>query len=196
MYRSFVKRGLDIILSVIAIPFFVLLLLALGPAIYCEDKGPVFYNSPRLGRRGKVFNMYKLRTMKINAPDIRNKDGSTFSSEDDPRLTRIGRFIRKTSLDEVPQIFNVIKGDMSLIGPRPDLPEFVDNYTDIQRKKLLVRPGITGYNQAYYRNSNNLDDRFKNDVFYSENISFVFDLKIFIKTIRIIAKSENVYRNS
>lgn len=196
MYRSFVKRGLDIILSVIAIPFFVLLLLALGPAIYCEDKGPVFYNSPRLGRGGKVFNMYKLRTMKINAPDIRNKDGSTFSSEDDPRLTRIGRFIRKTSLDEVPQIFNVIKGDMSLIGPRPDLPEFVDNYTDIQRKKLLVRPGITGYNQAYYRNSNNLDDRFQNDVFYSENISFVFDLKIFIKTIRIIAKSENVYRNS
>jgi len=97
--------------------------------------------------------MYKLRSMKMNAPDIRNKDGSTYNAKDDPRLTRIGRFLKQTSIDETPQILNIIKGDMSFIGPRPDLPEHCDLYVGNEARKLEVRPGITGFNQAYYRNA-------------------------------------------
>ena len=128
MYKRFFKIVVDLAIALIALPFWLVVLIIIGPLIYLEDRGPMFYNAPRLGKDGKVFTMYKFRSMKANAPDIRNEDGSTFNSEDDPRLTRIGRFIRKTSLDETPQILNVIKGDMSIIGPRPDLPEHM-NYT-------------------------------------------------------------------
>ena len=116
MYKRFFKRVVDLAIALIALPFWLVVLIIIGPLIYLEDRGPMFYNAPRLGKDGKVFTMYKFRSMKANAPDIRNEDGSTFNSEDDPRLTRIGRFIRKTSLDETPQILNVIKGDMSIIA--------------------------------------------------------------------------------
>lgn len=146
MYKRFFKRVVDLAIALIALPFWLVVLIIIGPLIYLEDRGPMFYNAPRLGKDGKVFTMYKFRSMKANAPDIRNEDGSTFNTEDDPRLTRIGRFIRKTSLDETPQILNVIKGDMSIIGPRPDLPEHMELYKGDERRKLEVRPGITGYN--------------------------------------------------
>jgi undecaprenyl phosphate N,N'-diacetylbacillosamine 1-phosphate transferase len=126
MYKKYFKRILDLILALIALPFWFIIFIIVGPIIYFQDKGPIFYNAPRLGKDGKVFKMYKFRSMKVNAPDIRNEDGSTFNSEDDPRLTKIGKFIRKTSLDETPQLLNIIKGDMSIIGPRPDLPEQKD----------------------------------------------------------------------
>ena len=109
-----------------------------APIIYFSDKGPVFYNSNRLGKDGKIFKMYKFRTMKNNSPEIRNEDGSTFNSEDDPRLTKFGRLLRKTSLDETPQLINIIKGDMSIIGPRPDLPEHRELYTGNEERKLEV----------------------------------------------------------
>jgi undecaprenyl phosphate N,N'-diacetylbacillosamine 1-phosphate transferase len=195
MYRIFLKRVIDLLIALIILPFWLLLLITISPIIFFQDRGTIFYNAPRLGRDGKIFKMYKFRSMKMNAPDIRNEDGSTFNSENDPRLTNIGRFIRKTSIDETPQLLNIIKGDMSIIGPRPDLPEMLNKYSEFERKKLFVRPGITGYNQAYYRNSNDLEDRFKNDVFYSENISLMLDIKIFFKTIFTIFKRENVYRN-
>ncbi len=196
MYKVFFKRLLDLAASIIIFPFWLIILLIIGPIIHLEDKGPVFYNSPRLGKSGKVFKMYKFRSMKVGSPDIRNKDGSTFNSEDDPRLTRIGRIIRKTSLDETPQLLNIIKGDMSFIGPRPDLPEDIDRYNEYQRKKLEIRPGITGYSQAYYRNSASQKDKFDNDSYYAENLTFLFDLKIFLKTILTVVKKENVYKNS
>jgi undecaprenyl phosphate N,N'-diacetylbacillosamine 1-phosphate transferase len=134
--------------------------------------------------------------MKMNAPDIRNEDGSTFNSEDDPRLTKVGKFIRKASIDETPQILNILKGDMSFIGPRPDLPEDLKIYTDYQKQKLNVRPGITGYSQAFFRNSISQNEKFNNDVYYAKNISFVFDMKILLKTIKTVLKKENVYKNS
>ena len=166
MYSKIFKRMFDLILSIIALPILLIILAIIGPIIYFQDKGPIFYNAPRLGKDGKIFKMYKLRSMKINAPDIRNEDGSTFNSEDDPRLTKIGKLIRKTSLDEIPQILNIIKGDMSIIGPRPDLPEHMRLYEGNEARKLEVRPGLTGYNQAYFRNTIPWKDRIKNDIYY------------------------------
>lgn len=146
----------------------------------------MFYLGKRLGRYGKPFPMYKFRSMKVNAPDIRLKDGSTFNGENDPRVTKLGRFLRDTSIDEIPQVLNVLKGDMSFIGPRPDTIDWLDKYTEEDKIFLNVRPGITGYNQAYFRNSVDAQKKIKNDVYYAKNISFILDMKILIKTIRTI----------
>src|SRR5690625_5179333 len=135
MYHKY-KRILDIIFSLLLMPFLLPILLFVGILIYKEDKGSIFYNAKRLGENGKIFRMYKFRSMKVNAPDIRNEDGSTFNSENDPRLTKIGSFIRKTSIDELPQIMNVFMGDMSFVGPRPDLPEQYELYSENDKKKL------------------------------------------------------------
>ena len=193
MYKRFFKRVLDLIISLVMLPMWFLILVIIGPLIYFEDKGPIFYNAPRLGKDGKIFIMYKFRSMKVNAPDIRNEDGSTFNSEDDPRLTRIGKIIRKTSLDETPQLLNIIKGDMSIIGPRPDLPEHRELYEGNEERKLEVRPGITGYNQAYYRNALPWKERIQNDIYYIDNMSFWFDIKIFFITIVSVLKCEDIY---
>lgn len=193
MYKGYFKRLFDLILSIIALPFLAIILIVIGIIIYIEDKGSIFYNAPRLGKDGKVFKMYKLRSMKINAPDIRNKDGSTFNSEDDPRLTRMGKFIRKTSLDETPQLLNIIKGDMSIIGPRPDLPEHRELYEGNEERKLEVRPGVTGFNQAYYRNTVSWKDRIQNDIKYIDNINLFLDIKIIFKTILIVFKREGIF---
>lgn len=193
MYYRYFKRFFDIILAIIGLPFLFLIIAIIGPLIYLEDKGPILYISPRLGKDGKVFKMFKFRSMKINAPDIRNEDGSTFNSEDDPRVTKIGKFLRKTSLDEIPQLLNVIKGDMSIIGPRPDLPEHRELYEKNEERKLLVRPGITGYNQAYYRNSIPWKKRIQNDIYYIDNLSFWLDMKVFLKTITSVLKREGVF---
>ena len=193
MYKGLFKRAFDLILAIIALPFWFVILIVVGPIIYVQDKGNIFYNAPRLGKDGKVFKMYKFRSMKLNAPDIRNEDGSTFNSEDDPRLTKIGKFIRKTSLDETPQLLNIIKGDMSIVGPRPDLPGAIFDYCDSDKKKLNVRPGITGYNQAYYRNSIPQKQKFINDVYYVDNLTFMFDVKILCKTIMTVLHKEHVY---
>ena len=196
MYRKFIKRLLSIFLSIIGMPFFVLIFIIVAPLIFIEDKGPVFYNAPRLGRNGKIYKMYKFRSMKVNAPDLRNEDGTTYNSEDDPRVTRIGRVLRKTSIDETPQILNVLIGNMSFIGPRPDLPGADKTaYRKGDDVKLSVNPGITGYSQAYYRNSSTLDQRFDGDVYYAKNISFVLDVKILFKTIKTVITRKNVYRN-
>lgn len=196
MYKRFVKRLIDVLVSLVGLPFFILIFLVFAPLIYFSDKGPVFYNAARLGYKGKIYKMYKFRSMKVNAPDLRNKDGSTFNSEDDPRVTNIGKFLRKSSIDEIPQLLNVLKGDMSLIGPRPNLPSVAyEELPEIERRRLGVRPGITGYNQAYYRNSVSSDEKFKNDVFYVDNISFGLDVKILLKTILTVIKRENINSN-
>ena len=196
MYRKFFKRVLGLIFAIIGLPFFAIIFLIVAPMIVLEDKGPIFYNAPRLGRNSKVFNMYKFRSMKVNAPDIRNEDGTTFNSENDPRVTRIGKILRKTSLDETPQLLNVLIGNMSFIGPRPDLPNAEKEvYRPGDAKKLSVNPGITGYSQAFYRNSSTINQRLDGDVYYAENVSFLLDLKIFLKTIKTVALHENVYRN-
>ncbi|MCH1618618.1 sugar transferase [Streptococcus pasteurianus] len=196
MYVKVGKRAIDFIIGVIALPFILLVTVVMAPLIYFNDKGPIFYNAARLGKNGKPFKMYKFRSMMVNAPDIRNEDGSTYNGDDDPRVTKVGRFMRKTSIDELPQFLNVFLGDMSLIGPRPDPLDDMEIYTEHQKKKLIVRPGITGYNQAYYRNSVEQNEKFENDVYYAENISFILDVKIFFKTIATVLTHDNVYNDA
>lgn len=193
MYERFFKRIFDLIVSLIALPIWFVILAFVGPMIYLEDKGPIFYNAPRLGKDGKIFKMYKFRSMKVKVPDIRNEDGSTFNSIDDIRLTKIGKFIRKTSIDETPQIINVIKGEMSIIGPRPDLPEHVALYIGNEVRKLEIRPGVTGLNQAYYRNTIPWKERIQNDIYYIDHLSVWMDIKVLFKTAYYVMKCEAVF---
>lgn len=196
MYRHFFKRFFDILLSILALPFVAIIIAVIAPIIYFTDKGPIFYVSERIGRYGKPFKIYKLRSMYKDSPDIRLPDGSTYNSENDSRVTPIGRFIRETSIDELPQLINVIQGRMSLIGPRPDTVDWLDKYPEDIRVFLTVRPGITGYSQAYYRNNADSTQKMYNDAYYAKNYSFVLDLKILFKTIAVVIKRENIYCNS
>lgn len=196
MYKYFFKRLIDLILSLIALPFFGIIFVILAPIIFLTDRGPVFYNAPRLGKNGKVFKMYKFRSMRVNAPDIRNKDGSTYNGEDDPRVTWIGRIMRKTSLDEVPQLLNVLNGDMSIIGPRPFVTTHYYGYDKLEpkmKKRISVRPGITGYSQAYFRNSISQDEKIEKDCYYADHVSFALDIKIFFQTVKSVLMHENIY---
>jgi lipopolysaccharide/colanic/teichoic acid biosynthesis glycosyltransferase len=194
MYRKYFKRIFDLVIALLALPFWFIILIIIGPIIYIQDKGPIFYNAPRLGKDGRIFKMFKFRSMKINAPDIRNEDGSTFNSEDDPRLTKIGKLLRKTSLDETPQLLNVIKGDMSIIGPRPTISTSDFNeIKGIRRKRYEIRPGITGYTQAYFRNSISQQEKFEYDAEYVERLSFKLDIRIIIVTIKSVLFRENIF---
>lgn len=125
MYFNFVKRFIDIIIGLLAFPFVLVLIIIMGPIIYFNDKGPIFYNAERLGLNGKPFKMFKFRSMFVNAPDIRNEDGSTYNGDDDPRVTKVGRFMRKTSLDEIPQFLNVLLGDSGIIGTTKKNLDFI-----------------------------------------------------------------------
>lgn len=196
MYKNGIKRVLDICVSILALPILGLVFILLAPIIYFTDKGPVFYNAPRLGKNGKIFKMYKFRSMYVNAPDLRNEDGSTYNSKNDPRVTPIGRFIRKTSLDEIPQLLNTLNGTMSIIGPRPDLPTALDKYDKRTKRKLEVRPGITGYNQAYFRNTVVWSEALEHDVYYVDHCSFYMDVMILIKTIQTVALRKGINRNT
>jgi undecaprenyl phosphate N,N'-diacetylbacillosamine 1-phosphate transferase len=193
VYKKFGKRLLDLALAIAALPFFLAILLIIGPMIYIQDRGSIFYNAPRMGKDGKVFKMYKFRSMCLNAPDLRNTDGSTYSGENDPRVTKVGKIMRKTSIDELPQIINVLKGDMSFIGPRPNLANrSYDTFDDIRKKRVSVSPGITGYSQAYFRNSITQDEKFINDCYYVDHVSFLFDVKIFFKTVASVILRKNI----
>ena len=138
--------------------------------------------------------MFKFRSMKMNAPDIRNSDNSTYNSPDDPRITKVGRFIRKTSIDELPQFFNVLIGDMSFIGPRPvttDRP--LEEYDEKRKIRLEVRPGITGYSQAYFRNSISNEEKLEKDAFYARNVTFGGDLNVIFATVNTVVFRKNIY---
>lgn len=195
-YRKYGKRCCDLALATIGLPFFVAVSIPVAIAIKLEDKGPIFYNAPRLGKNGEIFKMFKFRSMKVNAPDLRLKDGSTYNSRNDPRVTKVGKILRKTSIDELPQIMNVIKNEMSFIGPRPDPPDWINKYPEDIKKFLKVKPGVTGYNQAYFRNSVDGNEKMNNDLFYSEQYSFDLDIKILIKTIDIVIKGVNTFKSA
>ncbi len=194
-YQLVVKRILDIVLCLIGLPFVMLVLIPVAIAIKMEDGGPVFYHSMRLGVDFKEFGMLKFRSMRMNAPDLRNVDGSTFNSKDDPRVTKIGKFLRETSLDEIPQLFNVLVGQMSFIGPRAGDVESKDTYEEDEKDKLLIRPGITGYTQAYYRNNLGVREKRLYDACYAHNVSFLLDVKILVRTVRTVLLHENIYTN-
>lgn len=194
IYRKFIKRIIDFIGALILLPFTLLICAVVGPFIYFEDHGSIFYKAKRRGVKGKVFDMYKLRSMKMNAPDLRNADNSTYNSPDDPRITRIGRIIRKTSIDEIPQVFNILKGDMSFIGPRPiTINRPLEEYDEKRKTRLLVRPGITGYSQAYFRNSISQEEKLQYDADYAKNVTFFGDIKIVLKTIDTVLHRKNIY---
>lgn len=192
MYKSFLKRLFDSIFALILVPFILLIVIALAPFYFFMDRGPMFYNAKRIGQYGKPFKMFKFRSMKVNAPDIRLGDGSTYNGDDDPRVTKLGKFLRKTSIDELPQILNVLNGDMSFLGPRPDPLDWMDKYSEEQKFFLTVKPGISGYNQAYFRNSADGEEKMRNDLYYAKNISFVLDCKILLKTIKTVLFRDNI----
>lgn len=195
MYKHFFKRFLDIFISIAALPFFAIIFIIVAPLIFFTDKGPVFYCGKRIGRNGKIFKMFKFRSMMVNAPDIRTSTGSTYNGNDDPRVTKIGRILRKTSIDEIPQILNVLKGDMSIIGPRPDTPDWLTLYPEEYKVFLTVRPGITGHCQAYYRNSADEETKMKSDADYATHCTFWNDIKIILKTIEVVLLRKNLYRD-
>lgn len=195
IYRNYIKRAIDIVISLIALPFIVLVGIPISIAIKIEDGGTVFFLGPRYGKDMKKFMMFKFRSMKMNAKDIRNADGTTFNSAQDDRQTKIGKYLRKTSLDELPQFINVLIGDMSFIGPRPSPMGNEATYTDYIKKKFQVRPGITGLNQALKRNSATLEERYKNDVYYAEHVSFGLDVKILAMTVLTVISRRNIYNS-
>lgn len=190
----FVKRTFDIVCSAILMIPVGIVIGASSIFIRTEDKGPVFYMANRTGRYGKTFKMFKLRSMKVNAPDIRLADGSTYNGDDDPRVTNFGKFARKTSIDELPQVINILKGDMTFIGPRPDTPTGSAAYTDREKVILTVRPGVTGYNQAVNRNSVLTKEKLRNDIYYVEHLSLWFDIKIVFMTIATVLGHKNINR--
>lgn len=193
MYLRFGKRVCDLVVSIVALPFVLIIIAVLAPIIHFEDKGPVFYNAPRVGKDGRDFKMYKLRSMRVNAPDLVMEDGSTYNGADDPRMTKIGAFMRRTSLDEIPQFLNVLKGDMSVVGPRPDLRRETELYEGDEDEKLTVKPGITGYAAVYGRNSLPWHDRLALDVYYVRNVTFALDVKVFFRTFATVFKQEGIY---
>lgn len=196
MFKRFVKRTFDICVSLMLLPFFLLLTLVFGTLIYLEDKGPIFYKAGRIGKGSKIFAMYKFRSMKVNAPNLMNADGSTYNAKDDPRVTKIGRFLRETSIDEIPQILNVLVGDMSIVGPRASGDAALGTYAPDEEPKMLVRPGITGYTQAYFRNGLTVREKRLKDAWYAQNWSLWMDIKILFKTVETVLKHDNVYTNA
>lgn len=193
MYDKIYKRVLDLILSLIlAVPFSLIGLL-IAILIKIDNKGAIFFKQERLGLNGKVFKIYKFRTMIENAMSV----GSGLSTfEGDPRVTRVGALLRKTSLDEIPQLINVIKGEMSFVGPRPPVPYHPKEYKDYsisEKKRFTVRPGITGYAQVKGRNSLTWPERFVFDNEYVDKQTFWLDIKIICLTLVKIVKSENIH---
>ena len=194
-YVRFVKRFADIIIGLVALPFLAVIVLIVGLAIKLDDGGPVFYWAKRIGKGSKIFDMYKFRSMIVNAPNWTNQDGSTYNAPDDDRVTRVGKFIRKTSIDELPQFFNVLIGNMTLIGPRASGAGALDNYQPDEVAKMDVTPGITGYTQAYFRNGLSVREKRLKDAWYAQNVTFWLDVKIFFKTFATVLTSREVYTN-
>ena len=191
-YQLICKQVFDIIASSLGLAAISPLFLIICLSIKITDSGDVFFRQQRIGKDGKVFDIIKFRTMVQNAENI--GDGLVVQTEDDPRITKVGRILRKTSLDELPQLINIIKGDMSLIGPRPPVTyhpyEGYENYPDRAKKRFEMRPGITGLAQVEKRNSASWEERIGIDVEYVENFSLLLDARIFLKTFASMKYSE------
>ena len=197
---EFIKRTLDIILSLIGLIIASPIFLIVGLCIKLDSKGPIFFSQKRIGLKGKKFNMYKFRSMIINAEELKEKlvaknemSGPMFKMKDDPRVTKVGKFIRKTSIDELPQLWNVLKGDMSLVGPRPSLPKEVDHSEDWMYRRLEVKPGLTCYWQVSGRNNIDFEDWMKLDIKYVDERSIWIDIKLIFKTVGVLFGDKNAH---
>lgn len=194
----FIKRLFDIFASLIGIVILIPLTLIIGLAIKLEDRGPIFFAQERVTKNGKLFKLYKFRSMVTNAEEIRETmddenemDGPVFKVKNDKRITKVGHFIRKTGIDEVPQFVNIFLGDMSLVGPRPALPREVAEYDEKAKRRLEVKAGITCIWQIHpIRNSITFDDWMAMDAEYVDNASILLDLKIIFKTIGAVFKAD------
>ncbi|MCQ5363551.1 sugar transferase [Anoxybacillus salavatliensis] len=195
------KRTMDIIGAMIGLISLSWLFLIVAVLIKLEDpKGPVFFKQIRVGKDGKQFYMYKFRSMVTDAETklqellkYNEVSGAMFKMKNDPRVTKVGRFIRKTSIDELPQLWNVLKGEMSLVGPRPPLPREVAQYTEYDKQRLLVTPGCTGLWQVSARNSVGFKEMVELDLHYIRHQSILFDLKIIVKTIFVLFGSKHAF---
>lgn len=193
-----IKRVIDIIGSLCGLILLSPVLLITAIAIKLDSKGPVFFIQGRVGKNGQIFRMYKFRSMVEEAEKLKDKlkkknemSGPMFKMRDDPRITNIGRFIRKTSIDELPQLINIIKGEMSLVGPRPNLPKEVAQFNEYQMLKLMAKPGLTCYWQIMGRNSIDFEDWMRLDIKYIEDRSTFLDIKLIFKTFGVLFGDEN-----
>lgn len=192
------KRTLDIICSIIGLTILSPIIVVVAILIKLESKGPIIFSQKRVGLNGKEFNMYKFRSMIQNAEELKEKlakqnemSGPMFKIKDDPRVTKVGKFIRKTSIDELPQLINVLKGEMSLVGPRPSLPKEVAKFERWMLKRLEVKPGLTCYWQVSGRNNIDFEDWMRLDLQYIEERSFLLDLKLIFKTFFVLFGDKN-----
>ncbi|ALJ31400.1 putative sugar transferase EpsL [Apilactobacillus kunkeei] len=203
IYSNFyltVKRLFDIAASLFALLITLPLTLVVSLCIYLDDRGPIFYTQERIGKDGKPFRIYKFRSMCQNA-DAKKKEltdknevnGAMFKMSNDPRVTRVGCFIRRHSIDELPQLINVLLGNMTVVGPRPPLPEEVNQYSKHDKERLKVKPGCTGLWQVSGRNSLDFDEMVELDINYIEHASLLLDMKICFKTIWIMIYPNEAY---
>ena len=188
-----IKRFFDICLSAAALVVLSPLLLVIAILIYLEDKGPVIYSQTRIGKDGRAFKLYKFRSMCVDADEklkdlqeLNERDGPVFKIRDDPRVTKIGKFIRKTCIDELPQLVNIIKGDMSIVGPRPPLPNEVEQYNSYQKQRLLVVPGLTCYWQIQKGEETTFDEWVELDLKYIKERSILLDFRLILLTFKVI----------
>ena len=186
MYKNFFKRFLDIIVSLTFILCFWWLYVVIAILVRIKLGSPILFKQDRPGQNEKIFKMYKFRTM------TDAKDGLGILLPDSERLTSFGKFLRSTSLDEIPELWNVLKGEMSLVGPRPLMPKYLAYYTEEEKKRHNVRPGVTGWAQVNCRNSLTWEDKFRYDLEYVNSVSFWFDLKIVFITIKKVFKRQDI----
>ena len=198
MIYNLSKKIIDFSLSAVALVILSPLLLIVAILIKLESNGPVIFSQKRVGLNGKEFKMYKFRSMVVNAEELKEKlakqnemSGPMFKMKDDPRVTKIGKFIRKTSIDELPQLINILKGDMSLVGPRPSLPKEVAEFEPWMLERLNVKPGLTCYWQVSGRNNIDFIEWMKLDLKYVKDRSFLLDLKLIIKTFSVLFGDKN-----
>lgn len=198
LFYESIKRVSDIILSIIGLVFTMPILIIIAILIKIEDGGDILFKQIRIGKNGKKFNMYKFRSMRPDAEEIKKQlmehnemSGPMFKIKNDPRITKIGRFIRKTSIDELPQLINIIKGDMSIVGPRPSLPNEVEAFEPWMMERLSVRPGLTCYWQVGGRNSIGFEDWMRLDIKYIEERNLWIDIKLIFKTFSVLVGDEN-----
>lgn len=186
MYQKYVKRILDITCALIAMVLFCWVYAIIAILVRVKLGSPVIFKQKRPGLNGRIFTLYKFRTM----TDEKDKNGKLLS--DDKRLTRFGKLLRSTSLDELPEVWNILKGDMSVIGPRPLLVEYLPLYNDHQKRRHDIRPGLSGWAQVNGRNAISWEEKFDLDVWYVDNVSFILDLKIIALTIRNVVKRDGI----
>lgn len=190
LYEKFIKRPQDFVLSLIALILLCPILLIVAMLVRIKLGSPIIFKQKRPGLNEKIFDMYKFRTM----TDDRNENGELL--QDNLRLTRFGKFLRSTSLDELPELFNIVRGDMSIIGPRPLLVQYLSLYNEYQKRRHEVRPGLSGLAQVNGRNAIDWEDKFKLDVEYIDNVSFLGDWKIIFLTIKKVFEREGISSNT